>query len=41
MIGRILYDMGFLTLSQIERVTSSLNSDSVFRHRQSDDVSDE
>lgn len=40
-IGRILYDMGLLTFPQIERVMSSLNSDSVIRHRQSDNMSDQ
>ncbi len=40
-IGRILYDMGLLTFPQIERVMRSLNSDSVFRHRQSDNLSDQ
>jgi hypothetical protein len=40
-IGRILYDMGFITLPQIEKVMSSMNSDSVSRHRLRDNVSDE
>ena len=41
LIGRILYDMGYITLPQIEQVLSSMNSYSVSRHRHGNDGSDE
>ena len=41
LVGRILYDLGFLTLPQIERVIGSMDSYGVSMHSQSDDASDE
>jgi len=41
LIGRILYDLGFLTLSQIERVIGSMDSSRVSMHSQINDVGDE
>lgn len=37
-IGRILYDMGFLILPQIEQIMSSMGAYSVSMNSQSDDV---
>ena len=37
-IGRILYDMGFLTLPQIEQIMSSMGSYSVPKKSQSNDI---
>ena len=41
LIGRILYDLEFLTLSQIERVIGSMDSSTVSKHSQSDDIVNE
>jgi hypothetical protein len=41
LIGRILYDLGFLTLPQMEVVLSSMDSYDISMHDQSDDAGDE
>ena len=38
LIGRILYDMGFLTLPEIEQITSTMNSYSASKNSQNGDV---
>jgi hypothetical protein len=38
LIGRILYDMGFITFPQIEEIMSSMNPDNVSKNSQNDDV---
>ena len=41
LIGRILYDLGFLSLPQIEKVLGSMGSHDFSLHSESDDASDE
>ncbi|MBN1833627.1 MAG: hypothetical protein JW896_16105 [Deltaproteobacteria bacterium] len=37
LIGKILYDLGFLTIEQIQRVLASMGSHGVSKHGQSDE----
>lgn len=37
LIGKILYDQGFLTINQIQRVLASMRSHGVSKHGQSDE----
>ena len=37
LIGKILYDLGFLTIDQIQRVLASMRSHGVSMHSQSDE----
>ena len=41
LIGRILYDLGFLTLHQMEQVLGSMDSYDISIHSQCDDAGDE
>ena len=41
LIGRILYDLGYLSLPRIEQVLGSMDSYSDSMHSQSDDIGDE
>jgi hypothetical protein len=41
LIGKILYDLGFLTIEQIGRVVASMGSKGVSTHSQNDEAHDE